>query len=105
NPLKPPRPAFHQRPGKDQARGDILEGDAVMYREAGGEIGGGDAEVVVAHAALQLHHAARAFAELGGVAAVLHGDEPQGVRAETEIQKPGERVSDVETVELIVKVI
>ena len=29
-----------------------------MYREAGGEIGGGDAEVVITHAALQLHDAA-----------------------------------------------
>ncbi len=94
-----PHLSLFDRAGESEARQELVETQSMLVLHRGDEVGGKEAEVIVADAGVEAEHAAGSLAPFGGLARGLdlYGAERIGADADQELSVGG--LGDVETVE------
>ena len=96
-----PNFVFDDGTGKIDARGPVVELDALYVLHCGDEIGGVDAKVIVSVLDLEIGEPAGSFAELGGIPAAANVNFPQRVRVEADCQRAAGGLAHLESVKII----
>src|SRR5436305_9242525 len=85
--------------GKGEARKKLIEAPSVAVDERGEEVGGGEAEMVVADAGVEHEQSGGAFTGFGGLAGRFDLDRAEGVGADAEQEQSVGRWGYVEAIE------
>src|SRR5208282_3859500 len=91
--------ALPERPGEGETGSGVVDVKAAAILERGNEIGGEEAEVVVAHSGFEIQHASGTPAVGGGIAAGENFDGAYGVCADAKVESAADGLADVETIE------
>lgn len=91
--------SFHDGAGEGEAWKDLVEAPSVLVLHGRDEVGGPDAEVIVANAGVEGKHAGRSFTGFGGLAGRFDADGAEGVGADADLKLSVGGLGDVEAVE------
>jgi len=79
-----PRLSFFDGAGKSEARQELVEAPSMLVLDRRNEVGGGEAEVIIADAGVEAEQAAGSFAAFGGLARRLDLNVAEGVGADAD---------------------
>ena len=94
-----PHFSFLDRAGESKARKELVEAPSMLVLQGWDEVGGGEAEVVVADAGVEAEEAAGSFARFGGLARGLDLNVAEGIGADADQELSIGGLRDVEAVQ------